>query len=207
MESAVSKKRETGCSSTRTTILDVATRLFARQGYDRVTMRDISSAVGVSMPTIYHHFKDKECLYREVELANYGAMKARLLSSISASASPRDQLYAFVAELYDVFNEDPIFLGLAVRNMLDPDERHHKFLVGVAMQDVYDAFSRLIGELDSGKDTRMTPLIVISSILGFIMMGPAKRLIEGYPHRAGDNVDERADFIEYIVKSMTGEIA
>lgn len=205
--SAPIKSKGAGCPSTRDTILDVATRLFARQGYDRVTMRDISAEVGVTMPTIYHHFKDKECLYREVEQENYGAMKTRLLACVTAADSPRDRLRAFVAELYDLFNEDPIFLGLAVRNMLDPDERHHKFLVGVAMQDVYDAFSRLIEELNSGKDTRMTPLIVISSILGFVMMGPAKRQIEGYPYVAGQNAEERRDFIDYIVKSMTGEIA
>jgi AcrR family transcriptional regulator len=190
--------------STRDIILKISTRLFAKEGYDRVTMRDISSEVGVTMPTIYHHFKDKENLYRQVEQESYGAMKTRLLDALKSETNPEARLRAFTREMYDLFVEDPIFLSLAIRNMLDPDERHHKFLVGVAMQDVYDAFSNLLNEFRPGTGDKLGPIIILSGILGFVVMAPAKRHINGYTY-SGEayNSKERDAFIDYTVGAVS----
>jgi TetR/AcrR family transcriptional regulator len=189
--------------STRESILAISTELFAKEGYDRVTMRDISSACEVTMPTIYHHFKDKENLYREVEKFSYGAMKDRLLNSIKGSGNPEKRLRAFAAELYDVLQQDPIFLSLAIRNMLDPDENHHSFLVGVALQHVYNAFADLLNEFREGAGSGLGPMIILSSILGFVAMAPAKRLLDGYMYKDEVNtLRERDTFVDYAVSAV-----
>lgn len=41
-------------------ILEVSLELFAEKGYDKTTMQDIVSALGMSKGAIYHHFKSKE---------------------------------------------------------------------------------------------------------------------------------------------------
>ncbi|MCU1612769.1 MAG: transcriptional regulator, TetR family [Frankiales bacterium] len=41
-------------------IYDAAMRLFQQRGYDHVSVGDISSASGVSVPTFYAHFPSKE---------------------------------------------------------------------------------------------------------------------------------------------------
>jgi AcrR family transcriptional regulator len=41
-------------------IYDAAMRLFRQRGYDHVSVGDISSASGVSVPTFYAHFPSKE---------------------------------------------------------------------------------------------------------------------------------------------------
>jgi TetR/AcrR family transcriptional regulator len=189
--------------STRDAILSISTDLFAKEGYDRVTMRDISSACSVTMPTIYHHFKDKENLYREVEQSSYGSMKERLLESIKGEGSPEKRLRAFSAELYNVLQQDPIFLSLAIRNMLDQDENHHKFLVGVALQHVYNAFTDLLNEFRPGAGDGLGPIIILSSILGFVAMAPAKKLLNGYKYQDAVNTDkERDTFVEYVVTAV-----
>lgn len=51
----------------RTEILDAAERLLVRKGsMDAVSVRGIASAVGVSPPSIYLHFNDKDELFYEV---------------------------------------------------------------------------------------------------------------------------------------------
>lgn len=61
-------------------ILDAALAVFSEEGFDRGTMRQIASRVGVSEPAIYRHFASKEVLFDEfVELAG-----RRLLSQIEA---------------------------------------------------------------------------------------------------------------------------
>ena len=188
--------------TTREIILDVSTELFARQGYHRVTMRDISSAVGVTLPTIYHHFKHKENLYRQVELESYGGVKSRLMNALEGEASPEARLRNFIAEMFDVLDVDPVFGNLALRNMLDPDERHHKFLVGLTLQNVYDALVKLLDEFRPGNGNKTVPLAIVSGIFGFIAMEPAKRQIKGYPYGPSSNRREREDFIDYIVRSV-----
>jgi AcrR family transcriptional regulator len=43
-------------------ILDAATALFARNGYETTGMRELAAAVGMSPPAIYHYFASKEAL-------------------------------------------------------------------------------------------------------------------------------------------------
>ncbi|NOX89060.1 MAG: TetR/AcrR family transcriptional regulator [Calditrichaeota bacterium] len=50
---------------TKSKIFLTATDLFARFGYDRVSIRQICEAVGVQKPTLYYYFRDKESLLLE----------------------------------------------------------------------------------------------------------------------------------------------
>lgn len=54
-------------STGRQTLIKVAMRLFADQGFDGVTIRDISSTAGVSVGLINHHFGSKEGLRDAVD--------------------------------------------------------------------------------------------------------------------------------------------
>ena len=49
----------------RAAVLDAARRLFIEQGYERVSMDQISSAAGVSKLTVYSHFGDKATLFAQ----------------------------------------------------------------------------------------------------------------------------------------------
>jgi TetR/AcrR family transcriptional regulator len=195
------KTRQLPSETTRDLILRVATQLFARFGYDRVTMRDISASADYTLPTIYHHFKDKENLYREVELANYGAVHQRLLKALGSIGEPKDRLRAFIGEMFDILNDDPVFRSLALRNMMDPDARHHQFLVSKTLQDVYETIEQLLVTLRGGALNRTLAITMISSVLGFVAMEPARRQIQGYAFSVRDARREREQFIDYLVNS------
>lgn len=59
-------RREREKEALRLQILDAARYLFARDGYDAVTMRAIAERIEYSPRTIYLHFADKEDLVREL---------------------------------------------------------------------------------------------------------------------------------------------
>lgn len=44
--------------------MDAALQLFSRQGYRGTNMREIAEAAGVSTGNVYHHFEDKEAIFR-----------------------------------------------------------------------------------------------------------------------------------------------
>ncbi len=52
-----------GQISTQEKILEVAARLFLQKGYAAVAINEITEAVQVTKPTLYHYFGDKESLY------------------------------------------------------------------------------------------------------------------------------------------------
>src|SRR6478672_4153811 len=47
----------------RDQLIEVATRLFARTGYDATTTADIAKAAGVTEPILYRHFSSKQELF------------------------------------------------------------------------------------------------------------------------------------------------
>ncbi|MCL1866326.1 MAG: TetR/AcrR family transcriptional regulator [Oscillospiraceae bacterium] len=51
---------------TQNRILDSATRLFAVRGFTTVSMNDIADDVGIKAASIYHHYKSKEAILKDV---------------------------------------------------------------------------------------------------------------------------------------------
>lgn len=60
------ERREREREEIRTSILDAARELFARDGVEAVTMRRIAEKIEYSPTAIYFHFKDKEALLTEL---------------------------------------------------------------------------------------------------------------------------------------------
>ena len=80
----------------RQAILDIAFRLFRKQGFDKTSVSAITEAVGGSKATIYSHFPSKEELFVECMMAaaeNY--MAATLKHLDASSADPRVALLDF----------------------------------------------------------------------------------------------------------------
>lgn len=70
---------------------DVATTMFARQGYDALTMRAVADALGVSAMTPYRYVANKAELYALVRASAY-ARFADFLAPAAAHAEPLDRL-------------------------------------------------------------------------------------------------------------------
>lgn len=49
--------------TTKEKILDIALTLFSTQGYDAVSIRDISKQVGIKESSIYNHFVNKQAIF------------------------------------------------------------------------------------------------------------------------------------------------
>ncbi|RHP30961.1 TetR/AcrR family transcriptional regulator [Lachnotalea sp. AF33-28] len=49
--------------TTKERIIDQALDLFSRKGYDGVSVRDISGAVGIKESSLYNHFKNKQDIF------------------------------------------------------------------------------------------------------------------------------------------------
>lgn len=74
------KKREESSRETKDKIFQSSARLFALNGYDGASMREIAKQADVNLALINYHFKDKGQLYKEV--IEYGlSLWAQLLEA------------------------------------------------------------------------------------------------------------------------------
>jgi len=53
-------------SRNKAAILEAAFRLFHRDGYESVSIRDIAAEANIAIGTFYNHFTDKTALFREI---------------------------------------------------------------------------------------------------------------------------------------------
>jgi AcrR family transcriptional regulator len=58
--------REEKSERSRRAVLDAALHLFSQQGYRATTMREIADRAKLSTGNVYHHFPDKERIFREL---------------------------------------------------------------------------------------------------------------------------------------------
>ncbi len=57
-------QREERSERSRRQVLDAALELFSHRGYRATTVRDIADEASVSTGNVYHHFPDKETIFR-----------------------------------------------------------------------------------------------------------------------------------------------
>src|SRR6185295_18316555 len=57
-------QQEERSERSRGQILDAALKLFSHHGYGATSVRDIAEAASVSKGNVYHHFPDKESIFR-----------------------------------------------------------------------------------------------------------------------------------------------
>lgn len=70
----VKERREREKSELRERIMDAARAIFAREGYESVSMRRIAEQIEYSPAAIYVYFPDKESLFREICRSDFGAL-------------------------------------------------------------------------------------------------------------------------------------
>lgn len=101
-------------------ILAVGREVFALQGYEGATTRQIAAAAGVNVATLAYHFGGKEGLYRAVLDRMYARMLTVALPSPLA-ADPRERVRQAVDALWAFALAHELEIRLLLRQMLDRD--------------------------------------------------------------------------------------
>ncbi|OKH55698.1 TetR family transcriptional regulator [Calothrix sp. HK-06] len=74
-------------AQTRDRILQAAQRLFAAQGFDGTTTRDLAQAAGVAEGTLFRHFSNKKAILVEVATQGWIEILTDLLTELSEMGS------------------------------------------------------------------------------------------------------------------------
>jgi AcrR family transcriptional regulator len=89
---ATAQNEETRADVRRKQLLVEAARLFAQQGFDGTSMRDIASAVGVMAGSLYYHFASKEDLFVAVHAAGMENIETAVRKALEGVEGPWERL-------------------------------------------------------------------------------------------------------------------
>lgn len=108
--------------ATRTLLLEVAGQLFARQGYEATTSKQVCEAAGVNQASISYHFGSREGLYAAVLVhAHDQFISLETLSSIAADeVDARTKLSRIIDTLVLDHREQNWRMPLLFRAMMQP---------------------------------------------------------------------------------------
>ena len=114
-----------GGTGQRQHILEVALALMSQHGVDGTSMRDLASAAGLNVASLYHYFPSKRDLLVAV-LREHGVVDAAASSSApSIAADPAHELGDLLADLLDSMLEVEDFVRLMLGEVLRGDETAH----------------------------------------------------------------------------------
>ncbi|MFJ9616793.1 TetR/AcrR family transcriptional regulator [Streptomyces noursei] len=84
----------------RRELLDTAAEVFAAQGYNATTVRQIADAAGMLAGSLYYHFDSKESMVDEILAAFLDELWAGYDAVLEADLGPRETIEALVTESF-----------------------------------------------------------------------------------------------------------
>ena len=100
----------------RERILAAAERCIDRHGIRKTTMDDVASEVGLSRPSVYRYFADRDDLLVELIARHARVLVDRAHKSMSRQSSLPDQIVEGLLYIADHARDDPL-----TRHLIDPD--------------------------------------------------------------------------------------
>ena len=188
---------------TKERILVSATILFAENGVDSVSMKDIAREVDITAASIYNHFESKEVLFEAVLeriKTLYMLYFKRLGEAIDQASSFKEVLDYMFAELFkvvDIFN----YYGIT----LVQTEQFHDLKAYEVYKDIYFKYSidfissKFDGCIKAGWarqfDTRSIAAIFMNNVLATNNLRIHENLGREIPYKIDDMHQATYDFI------------
>ena len=91
---SVADRRQREKLALRQVILSAARELFAKEGYESVSMRKIAEKIEYSPTTIYLYFQDKHDLIHEICEGTFALLTKKVVKALVSSSDPVERLKA-----------------------------------------------------------------------------------------------------------------
>lgn len=155
----------------REQILDVATGLFARQGFQGTTTRHIAERSGVTEALIFRHFPSKESLYWAVIESKMKASGARerMQQRLQAGGTDLEVLSGIAAEILERRAKDQTLSRLMLYSALENHRLSHRFFRNY-VAEYYGVLADYIRQrVDAGQFRPLDPLLAARGFFGMVI--------------------------------------
>ncbi|MCX7593703.1 MAG: TetR/AcrR family transcriptional regulator [Fischerella sp.] len=152
-------------AQTRNRILQAAKRLFASQGFDGTTTRDLAQAAGVAEGTLFRHFPNKKAILVEVATAGWVEILTDLLTELSEMGSYKAVAQVMRRRMWNMQKNADLMRVCFMEAQFHPDLRDRiQSEIIAKMTDVAEAFFQTA--MDRGIYRQMDAKLVAKVFLG-----------------------------------------
>ncbi|MBM4236038.1 MAG: TetR/AcrR family transcriptional regulator [Firmicutes bacterium] len=99
-------------AQTKKSIMEAATSLFAREGYDSTGVAEICERAGVSKGAFYYHFESKEAVFLALIDTWLNTLETTLNDVTYQAKSVPDGLLEMAGMMQPIFENNQFFMGL-----------------------------------------------------------------------------------------------
>jgi len=155
----------------REQILEVATGLFAQQGFQGTTTKVIAEKSGVTEALIFRHFPSKEELYwavieRKIDCA---APLERLLENLEAGGDDLDILSRVAFEVLERRAKDQTLSRLLLYSALEKHDLSARFFRNY-IANYFEVLARFVRQgIAAGRFRKIDPLLAARGFLGMVI--------------------------------------
>ena len=112
-------------TNTKEDLRNHARRLFAKHGYEGVSMRDIAGSVGFRQSAIYNHFPSKQHLLVDLMESHMERLLESMRVAVGTSGTATERLTAFARfhVTYHIDHPEDVFLAYMELRSLGPEGR------------------------------------------------------------------------------------
>ncbi|KZY32343.1 MULTISPECIES: TetR/AcrR family transcriptional regulator [unclassified Oleiphilus] len=160
-------------------IFNVSIPLFAKQGFSGVSIRQVATAVGVSIATIYHHFPDKKALYLSSIEASFKDIAPKLEAALQPVGSEEEQLRRFIFQFTELMANDENLRLLLQRELLEADEERISLLANNVFMAQWVNVLKLVERISPNSDPHMTSISLFSLVFYHLESKPMRVFFPG----------------------------
>ena len=163
-------------------ILKIASREFAKYGYNGVSMDTIAKKAEISKAAIYYHFKSKSALFEEVIMPKI----EKLINEIYSfeNEDPKKELKHYINSYAKIFRKYPCFASILAHEFVDGG----RDLSDEIIKNLSKIFKKLITILKRGQEKNIfeinnpfsVQLMIVSSLIMHQTTKPLRKRISKY---------------------------
>jgi len=151
-------------------ILEVATELFARNGFDGITTRQIADAAGITEAIVFRHFATKDDLYWEVLSAKCASddVRRRLEERLASDVEPMEIFIAIAKYVLNRNIQDPAKSRLLLFSALENHRLSQRFFK-TYMNEWYELLAGYIRrQIEEGRFHKVDPVLAARGFVGMV---------------------------------------
>jgi len=148
-------------------ILNHATEVFCKKGYEGASMRDLSRASGMSLAGLYYYFESKERLLYLIQKHTFGTIVQRLKVRLEGVPDPEERVRVFILNHLEYF-----LANQAAMKVLSHEDEVLKNGFGAEVAAIKREYYRicvgLLDELKPARGLQFTTRLAVLSLFGMM---------------------------------------
>lgn len=184
-------------------LLDTAELLFAQQGYDATSLRDIAAAANIQQPGLYKHFESKDALYRQVLQRALQPLADQMEATIEGSGQ-QPSFTTLTDRLMDVLAQHPNVSMLLIRSLLSQPAQRDE--IGMAWVERLADYGRRIthaAAIEPAQDDLILQIIAIFNLMfGYFWAASLTREFSTVDPLSSKMIEGQKQLLRQFIASM-----